>query len=95
MDDSRTWDGINLKAFEIALKHLNQIAGGVFGSDVVDPKSKNNLQDPKSRANPNAFRAAETTFQAAGIKFQDFGLTFQRALEWKLKLGMKQPLMDN
>jgi hypothetical protein len=55
----------NLEAHEVALEHLNQTAGGVFGSDVVDLKSKNDHQEPKSQANP-----AERN-QAAGIKFQD------------------------
>jgi hypothetical protein len=53
MDELRMEDRFYLEAFEIAHKHLNYIAGGVYGSNVVDRKSKNNLQEPKSRANPN------------------------------------------
>jgi hypothetical protein len=53
IDELRTERGVDLETFEIALEHLNQTSGGVFGCNVVDHKSKNNHQEPKSGANPN------------------------------------------
>ncbi len=86
MDELRMEDRFDLEAFEIAHKHLNYIAGGEYNINVVDRKSRNNLQEPKSRANPNhiptTFRRVGTTFQTVGIKFQDLGVTFQHIPEW-------------
>ncbi len=47
MNESRMEERLDIEAFQIALKHLNYIAGAVFGINVVDPKSKNNLQEPE------------------------------------------------
>jgi hypothetical protein len=53
IDGLRMEDRFDLEAFEIAHNPLNYIAGGEYNINVVVRKSRNNLQEPKSRATPN------------------------------------------
>ena len=59
----------------------------------VDHKSRNKIQETKSKANPSLIPSGRNDIPDVRKKIPGLRNTFQHFLEWKPKLGISPPLM--